>query len=302
MRRSSQEARRWPRTCSIGRARRRCTRRCGGSGTRAVGRRAGRSAGRGDAPRRAAGASSGSRERSARSRTCASIAGTALSLGLGRGRAPGVCVPRLDVRPGRRLHPDPRQPRDEHPEQGADRRLPRGRARRPDLGVPRATASPAMPLPAFPEWADDAYRKIKIPQYDWHCSAARRVENFVDFSHFAWVHEGILGDRSKPEIPDHDVVRDATTLSFELGIEEPANPVKGDAGDAGRIQRDAEPVHDLDAVLGAPRPAAGGRPPLRAVRRVVPAVGQGDPQLHLERAQLRARPGRATRASSTSSR
>ena len=92
---------------------------------------------------------------------------------------------------------------------------------------------PAMPLPAFPEWADDAYRKIRIPQYDWHCSAARRVENFVDFSHFAWVHEGILGDRSKPEIPDHDVVRDATTLSFELGIEEPANPVKGDAGDAG---------------------------------------------------------------------
>ena len=96
---------------------------------------------------------------------------------------------------------------------------------------------PAMPLPAFPEWADDAYRKIRIPQYDWHCGAARRVENFVDFSHFAWVHEGILGDRSKPEIPDHDVVRDATTLSFELGIEEPANPVKGDTGDAGRIQR-----------------------------------------------------------------
>ena len=96
---------------------------------------------------------------------------------------------------------------------------------------------PAMPLPAFPEWADEAYRKIKIPQYAWHCSAARRVENFVDFSHFAWVHEGILGDRAKPEIPDHDVVRDATTLAFELGIEEPANPVKGDAGDAGRIQR-----------------------------------------------------------------
>jgi len=96
---------------------------------------------------------------------------------------------------------------------------------------------PAMPLPAFPEWADDAYRKIKIPSYDWHCSAARRVENFVDFSHFAWVHEGILGDRSKPEIPDHDVVRDATTLVFELGIEETASPLKGDADEADRIQR-----------------------------------------------------------------
>ena len=96
---------------------------------------------------------------------------------------------------------------------------------------------PALPLPAFPEWADETYRKIKIPQYDWHASAARRVENFVDFSHFAWVHEGILGDRAKPEIPDHDVVRDATTLSFELGIEEPATAVKGDSGDGGKIQR-----------------------------------------------------------------
>lgn len=99
----------------------------------------------------------------------------------------------------------------------------------------------AMPLPVFPEWSDDAYRKIRIPQYDWHCSAARRVENFVDFSHFAWVHEGILGDRANPEIPDHDVHRADATLSFRLGIEEPANALKGDSAEAERIQR--EPSH-----------------------------------------------------------
>jgi phenylpropionate dioxygenase-like ring-hydroxylating dioxygenase large terminal subunit len=106
-----------------------------------------------------------------------------------------------------------------------------------------ALDEPAMPLPVFPEWPDETFRKIKIPQYDWHCSAARRVENFVDFSHFAWVHEGILGDRSRPEIPDHDVVRTDATLWFRLGIEEPASDVKGDAvvGQAGRIQR--EPSH-----------------------------------------------------------
>jgi len=101
-----------------------------------------------------------------------------------------------------------------------------------------AEDGPAMPLPEFPEWPDETYRKIKIPQYDWHCSAARRVENFVDFSHFAWVHEGILGDRSKPEIPDHDVIRTDTTLWFRLGIEEPANDLKGDDATAQRIQRD----------------------------------------------------------------
>ncbi len=104
-----------------------------------------------------------------------------------------------------------------------------------------ASTGPALPLPEFPEWDDATYRKITIPQYDWHCSAARRVENFVDFSHFAWVHEGILGDRSKPEIPDHDVIRTDTTLWFRLGIEEPATAVKGDTDATERIKR--EPSH-----------------------------------------------------------
>jgi len=106
-----------------------------------------------------------------------------------------------------------------------------------------ADSSPdaALPLPVFPEWLDDTYRIIKIPQYDWQCSAARRVENFVDFSHFAWVHEGILGDRSKPEIPDHDVFQTDSTMWFRLGIEEPANDLKGDSDAVARIQR--EPSH-----------------------------------------------------------
>jgi methylxanthine N1-demethylase len=96
---------------------------------------------------------------------------------------------------------------------------------------------PPFPLPPFPQWEDTDYRKIKIPTYDWHCSAARRVENFVDFSHFPWVHEGILGDRSNPEVPEHDVVRDATSLSFELGVVEPASPLKGDVEPGAKVQR-----------------------------------------------------------------
>lgn len=122
---------------------------------------------------------------------------------------------------------------------------------------------PVLPLPEFPEWPDDSYRKIKIPQYDWHCSAARRVENFVDFSHFAWVHEGILGDRSKPEIPDHDVIRTDTTLWFRLGIEEPATDVKGDTAVAtadAKIQR--EPSHytiSMPFTVRLDQPLDGGR-------------------------------------------
>jgi vanillate O-demethylase monooxygenase subunit len=122
------------------------------------------------------------------------------------------------------------------------------------------TDSPALPLPDFPEWLDETYRKIKIPQYDWHCSAARRVENFVDFSHFAWVHEGILGDRSRPEIPAHDVIRTDSTLWFRLGIEEPANDLKGDSGETERIQR--EPSHytvSMPFTVRLDQPLEGGR-------------------------------------------
>jgi methylxanthine N1-demethylase len=96
---------------------------------------------------------------------------------------------------------------------------------------------PLMPLPSFPQYGDPTYRLIKIPTYDWHASAARRVENFVDFSHFPWVHEGILGDRSQPEVPEHEVLRDATTLSFELGVMEPASPLKGDVEAEAKVQR-----------------------------------------------------------------
>jgi vanillate O-demethylase monooxygenase subunit len=102
---------------------------------------------------------------------------------------------------------------------------------------------PLLPLPSFPQWGDPAYRLIKIPTYDWHASAARRVENFVDFSHFPWVHEGVLGDRASPEVPEHEVVRDAAALSFELGVVEPASPLKGDVAAGAKVQR--HPSHYL---------------------------------------------------------
>ena len=98
---------------------------------------------------------------------------------------------------------------------------------------------PALPLPEFSEFDDPSYRTVRIPTYDWASSAARRMENFVDFSHFPFVHAGILGDpENPPEIPDHDVIRDDATLQFSLGVEEPANPLKADDGTAETIERE----------------------------------------------------------------
>ncbi len=89
---------------------------------------------------------------------------------------------------------------------------------------------PFFPLPEFPQYADVGFRVIQVPSYDWDTSAARRIENYVDFAHFAWVHDGILGDRNHPEVPDHDVWRDGHGLRFgEAFFHEPhAEPEYGE--------------------------------------------------------------------------
>ncbi|HET7182427.1 MAG TPA: aromatic ring-hydroxylating dioxygenase subunit alpha [Candidatus Limnocylindrales bacterium] len=99
--------------------------------------------------------------------------------------------------------------------------------------------SEAYPLPrADSWWGRDGFRTIPIETYDWACSAARRVENFVDFSHFPWVHPDVLGDRAKPLSPEHEVVDDGTTISFDIALEEPQASVKGDAAPGAKVQRD----------------------------------------------------------------
>jgi phenylpropionate dioxygenase-like ring-hydroxylating dioxygenase large terminal subunit len=91
----------------------------------------------------------------------------------------------------------------------------------------------ALPLPPFPEACDPTYQTMKVPTYDWHCGAARRIENFVDVSHFPFVHEGVLGDPREPEVRDYEVVRDETSLRFAAGLElAPANPFKRDGAGA----------------------------------------------------------------------
>jgi vanillate O-demethylase monooxygenase subunit len=78
-----------------------------------------------------------------------------------------------------------------------------------------------VPIPEFPEYAGADYRSVPIPAYDWECAAPRRLENFVDFAHFAWVHDGLLGSRDHPEVPEHDIWREGAELRFFQKVSEP---------------------------------------------------------------------------------
>jgi vanillate O-demethylase monooxygenase subunit len=73
----------------------------------------------------------------------------------------------------------------------------------------------ATTIPAHPASEDPRMRIIAGAPYTWSTSAPRRVENFVDLSHFAWVHDGTLGRRSEPVPPVPAVRREAGELRFE---------------------------------------------------------------------------------------
>ena len=61
-------------------------------------------------------------------------------------------------------------------------------------------------LPHFDLLDDPAHRVLMSGPYRVHASGPRVVENFLDVGHFPFVHEGILGDRTRPEIADYEAV------------------------------------------------------------------------------------------------
>ena len=99
---------------------------------------------------------------------------------------------------------------------------------------------PVVPMPEFPEFDDDRFRVVACPPYDWDCHASRRVENFLDFAHFAWVHPGTLGDRDFPEVPEHEVWQDGDRIRIRQPRPEPRN----DSVKTGGLDGDAEHTDD----------------------------------------------------------
>ena len=79
-------------------------------------------------------------------------------------------------------------------------------------GSETTTQLPARPLPQFEAEADTRLRKLNCGPYDVATSAPRIVENFLDMAHFGFVHEGWLGARETPDIPDYQVQPTPTGL------------------------------------------------------------------------------------------
>jgi phenylpropionate dioxygenase-like ring-hydroxylating dioxygenase large terminal subunit len=65
-------------------------------------------------------------------------------------------------------------------------------------------------LPVFAAETDQRLRKVNCGPYSVNASAPRIVENFLDLSHFAFVHEGWLGTREAMAVPPYGVTATPT--------------------------------------------------------------------------------------------
>ena len=81
-------------------------------------------------------------------------------------------------------------------------------------------------LPAIAEDDDPAYRRFNNPVELWRTSATRMTDNFLDVSHFPWVHRGTFGSNQDERVPDiHLEVLDGGFYgyAYDLVVEPPRN-------------------------------------------------------------------------------
>jgi vanillate O-demethylase monooxygenase subunit len=110
-----------------------------------------------------------------------------------------------------------------------------------------ALEEPRWPLPDVPELADDGWTVVTAGPYTWSADASRQLENFTDFGHFPWVHPGLLGDPSRPVVPEHTVETDGNVLRYQVVRPEAPNsddfPVFGNEETEAPMRRSRYELH-----------------------------------------------------------
>ena len=80
--------------------------------------------------------------------------------------------------------------------------------------------TPAAKIPAM-RWDDDpAYRRINSGVEEWSANALRMTDNFLDISHFPYVHTGTFGIAANTQVPKFEIVPlDEDFAGYEYEVE-----------------------------------------------------------------------------------
>ena len=60
--------------------------------------------------------------------------------------------------------------------------------------------NPSHAIPTFSEWGDASFHKVHCGPYQINAGGPRAIENFLDVTHFPFVHQGLLGDPEHPQV------------------------------------------------------------------------------------------------------
>jgi phenylpropionate dioxygenase-like ring-hydroxylating dioxygenase large terminal subunit len=88
---------------------------------------------------------------------------------------------------------------------------------------------PANDIPVFPQWDDPSFMKVHSGPYKYAANGFRSIENFIDASHFPFVHAGLNGVMDNPDKLDpYDVFEDEIGLrSSEVKVFQPHGDARG---------------------------------------------------------------------------
>lgn len=89
---------------------------------------------------------------------------------------------------------------------------------------------PKWDVPTYPEecaYGEDGVRTILVDTFDLPVDAARAVENFLDVSHFPFVHDGSIGEGDVAVVKPHELTQDGHSFRFEYPQIQPGDPTTG---------------------------------------------------------------------------
>jgi phenylpropionate dioxygenase-like ring-hydroxylating dioxygenase large terminal subunit len=88
---------------------------------------------------------------------------------------------------------------------------------------------PANDIPLHPEWDNDDFMKVHSGPYPYAANGFRAVENFIDASHFPFVHAGLNGVMDAPdELAPYTVEEiDTGIRSSEVRVFQPVGDARG---------------------------------------------------------------------------
>lgn len=91
--------------------------------------------------------------------------------------------------------------------------------------------TPANDVPDFPQWDQPGFRIVHCGPYTMEASGPRAVENFLDVTHFPFVHQGLLGDPDHAEISDYEVeITSAGVTAKDISVWQPDPDGTGQGG------------------------------------------------------------------------